>query len=89
VKLSSGPRFIGQVRGYTADPELSDREIILAPPLYVEMPGHPDLIPLADRGWQRVVIPGHAIEMVGVQYMRSASAQPSANKLDPDPESTL
>ncbi|WP_329480933.1 DUF6338 family protein [Kribbella sp. NBC_01484] len=86
VKLTSGPRFIGQVRGYTADSEVADREIILVPPLYMELPGHPELIPLADRGWQRVVIPSHAIEMIGVRYPRKPAKNASAPAPDPDPD---
>ncbi|TCC39371.1 DUF6338 family protein [Kribbella sindirgiensis] len=82
VKLSSGPRFIGKVAHYSADLDLTDRELILAPPLYMEMPGQAELIEIGKQGWQRLVIPGNAIEAIGVQY-RPTTEPPAAKSASP------
>jgi len=70
VRLTNGTLFIGKVAGYTADLDLSDREIILAPPLFSNTSGQ-ELTALPVE-WQRVILPASSIESVVVQYKRQA-----------------
>jgi hypothetical protein len=70
VRLTNGTVFTGKVAGYTADLDLSDREIVLAPPLFSKTEGN-KLAPLPVE-WQRVILPASSIESVAVQYKRRA-----------------
>jgi hypothetical protein len=70
VRLTNGTVFTGKVAGYTADLDLSDREIVLAPPLFSNTSGQ-ELTALPVE-WQRVILPASSIESVAVQYKRQA-----------------
>ena len=66
VRLSNGTVFTGKLAGYSADLELADREIVLAPPLFSKT-GNNKLTALPVE-WQRVILPASSIESITVQY---------------------
>ena len=70
VRLTNGTVFTGKVAGYTADLDLSDREIVLAPPLFSNTSGQ-ELTALPVE-WQRVILPASSNESIAVQYKRQA-----------------
>ena len=66
MRLTNGTVFLGAVAHYTADLELSDREIVLSPPLFSNTSENAlDAMP---SDWQRIVLPSSQIESVAVQY---------------------
>lgn len=67
VRLLGGSTYWGRVRSYTADFELADRELVLAPPLFAKPPGGPSG-PLPDE-WQRLVIHGAQVASMAVAYV--------------------
>lgn len=68
VRLTNGTVFTGVVVQYTADLDLADREIVLAPPLFSKTGTNP-LTPLPGE-WQRLILPASSIESIAVQYQR-------------------
>lgn len=68
VRLTNGTVFTGLVAQYTADLDLADREIVLAPPLFSRT-GANKLTPLPVE-WQRLILPASSIESIAVQYQR-------------------
>ncbi len=66
VKLTNGTIFVGKVAHYTADLDMADREIVLAPPLFSRT-GDKPLVPMPPE-WQRLVLAGSVIESLAVQY---------------------
>jgi hypothetical protein len=83
VRLLSGQTYLGRLRSYTADLDLADRELSLAPPLFLELPGREALVPLDDQGWQRMVFPGTAIAALAVVY-RPDVQPPRGGRVDSD-----
>lgn len=67
VQLKNQVIYRGRVGEYATDPSLGDRELVLVPPISVKMPGKP-AAPLSS-GWQKVVIPASAIEVLRVSYV--------------------
>jgi hypothetical protein len=65
VRVADGTMYVGMVRSNTVNLDLAGRELSLCPPLYVETPDG-EMPPLTQ--WQRIVIPGTAIESIAVQY---------------------
>jgi Family of unknown function (DUF6338) len=66
VRLTNGTVFTGKLAGYSADLELVDREIVLAPPLFSKRSGK-ELTALPVE-WQRVILPASSVESITVQY---------------------
>lgn len=69
--LSSGTVYVGRVAHFAADLELADRELVLAPPLFVKRAGG-ELTEMPTE-WQRVVLPASSIDIIAVQYRRDRS----------------
>jgi uncharacterized membrane protein YidH (DUF202 family) len=70
VRLRNGTVFTGLIARYTADLDLSDREIVLAPPLFSKTEGN--TLTALPAEWQRVILPASSIESIAVQYKRQA-----------------
>jgi hypothetical protein len=69
VRLVNGNVYSGTVADYSANLDLADREIVLAPPLWFRTPGGEHL-PIPET-LQRLVLHGPSIESIGVEYRPS------------------
>jgi hypothetical protein len=68
VKLDDGSIYVGLLANFTADLEVSGRELVLAPPLYTKpKAGQLQLIP---ENFQRLVIKGDNAVVLSVDYRR-------------------
>lgn len=74
IRLQSGTVFVGRVNHYTAQLEVADREIVLAPPLFSKTGGNA-LVAMPSR-YQRLVVRGSQIESIAIEY-RAATDDPS------------
>lgn len=66
VRLENGTVYMGSVAHATADLELGERELVLAPPLYSNTETETVSAVLAE--WQRIVLRGTQIESLTVRY---------------------
>jgi Family of unknown function (DUF6338) len=73
VRLTDGAVYVGMIGAYTADLDLSDRELVLVPPLFSKT-GEKTLTAIPSE-WQRVIIHGSAIESIALQYRSSTPAR--------------
>jgi hypothetical protein len=74
VKVNNGTIYIGQVAHFTADLDVADRELVLAPPLFSKRAGGP--LANIPEEWQRLVLPASSIESIVVQYRALPSPRP-------------
>jgi Family of unknown function (DUF6338) len=79
VRVEDGTEYCGMLASYTADSEMADRELVPAPPLTRQRPKDARPSPLAEP-WQRVVVPGSAIQDLWVAYPTSRSSSGKADE---------
>jgi hypothetical protein len=85
VQLKNGEVYGGYVLHYSEDLPLSDRELILGPPLKHRMvEGDPHEL---DESWQRVTIAGPEIQTIWVSYVNSDTTGSSGPEIDSDIQS--
>jgi hypothetical protein len=72
VRLQNGTVYMGAVAHATADLELDERELVLAPPLFSNTETG-ELRP-TEPEWQRIVLQGSQIESLAVRYEPSGGA---------------
>jgi Family of unknown function (DUF6338) len=77
VRLKNGEVYGGYVVDYSEDVALSDRELVLGPPLSRRLETEKPTV--LDSDWQRVVIAGTDIEVMWVSYVRRATAPKATN----------
>lgn len=65
VRLRSGLEVRGKIQAYGHEIDVSDRELVLGPPLEVRYPNQPSELPQ----WQYFVIQGSDIESLAVKYV--------------------
>jgi hypothetical protein len=69
VRLSNQVQYYGFLRAYTpGDEPLADRELVLLPPLKIQVPGR-DLRDL-DEQWKRMIVHGGLVEAITVAYYK-------------------
>jgi hypothetical protein len=82
VKLDSGSVIWGTLADYTQSFDIDDRELVLAPPLFVRKAGG-SRQPMGPR-MHRVVLRATTIESIAVTYVEEADETPSTGEaLDP------
>jgi hypothetical protein len=76
IRQADGGVLIGMVGQYSVDLDQADREIVLAPPLFVQ-PAEGELRAVPGE-WQRIVVPGSNVASLAVQYRPAPKAKQKA-----------
>jgi len=76
VRLTSGTEYIGMLSFYDLDAAMTDRSLVLGPPLQQRSPGDQDFRALPNEGaWSRVIIPASFVESIWVRFRLSRRRQ--------------